>query len=314
MEVHPMRGWRRGLALWFVGFSAFVVLAAAVRAARLRFAAERPSPSQVLAPAAETKPPPATVVSGEMHAVHLEGDERLACGACHDVAAATFAPPTQERCLGCHDAHPLAHGDELAGNRCIACHVFKTVERAAVATLGCLSCHREVPGASSGGRTHVTADCRRCHDAHVPAALSTVDCGECHGDERAIMAALAGGHERCEGCHAPHRPAATARQSCGECHPRAVGHPSCVGCHEPHPAAAAGVAVRDCRGCHREVRVLARHDDCRACHAPHDPLGAARQACSRCHRDERVRHAGGAAGDCVGCHDPHPRTSGACGA
>ena len=133
-----------------------------------------------------------------------------------------------------------------------------------------------------------------------PAVLTVDDCGKCHSEQPAQIAANGASHQTeidCQACHEGHRPSVENNiPNCSDCHEGSSHYEvevACLSCHNPHQPL--NVTLE---GEHKTV--------CVSCHAgPNKQMVAspskhATFACNFCHADDH-----GNIPDCVDCHEPH---------
>ncbi|WP_303722007.1 cytochrome c3 family protein [Malonomonas rubra] len=258
----------------------------------------------------------------ECHQDHPPGENVIPeCSDCH---APDDAPHfASEGCLDCHNPHQPLKDDlvRMRGHRsvCAGCHPqveAQLVKDASAHDRDCVACHRRHTGVPSclgchfgHGEQMSKADCKVCHQAHAPLAISFEGnpaprlCADCHNDITETM----------NKSGAAHRDKAT----CASCH---QDHPdvSCVKCHSEHPQK--GAAIPDsCFLCHAPSEQ--RHftvGRCTACHMPHQPLELNLQGvtplapvCVSCHTQVEQQFtempSGHSQQDCASCHSEHKR-------
>jgi predicted CXXCH cytochrome family protein len=177
-----------------------------------------------------------------------------ACNLCH----AGSAHYELTNCRSCHDPHaPMEielKGDVTAV--CLSCHATQGTELQGLPSrhtaLTCTTCHdgrhRAETFCGSCHAPHATtqteADCRLCHQAHMPTALNygsalpSEHCVACHQPAGEKLAATPTRHRdvSCASCH-PQKHGTIA--ACADCHgtPHAKGmherFPNCGECHGP---------------------------------------------------------------------------------
>lgn len=270
-------------------------------------------PRRTLEPVADPAGDRPDVLDNRMHRIHTGDVTPVGCEACHDLAANTFTAPTRDRCLRCHPAKATAiHGEAI---ECADCHDFEAGSRRT--ETDCLRCHAEAQGPVRKVVAHAKLDCRVCHRPHGEKPTVVADCLGCHEDHQQNHGKPGQTTvERCSDCHPPHSKSLEAVARCPTCHKDRIrslrGHDRCEVCHQGD-STSAPAQRRGCTDCHRANAALAstrvkQHARCESCHAPHDPLGTARQSCRRCHGKVAPKHPGVARlGACLGCHPAHPR-------
>jgi hypothetical protein len=166
--------------------------------------------------------------------------------------------------------------------------------------------------------TMVEADCRKCHQAHKPLAVTfaadipSTDCAACHDQVFSTLSSSPSKHNTltCATCHeAEHGNI----PQCGQCHqPHApdMADASCKNCHQAHSPAPTvfgdAVSSADCGACHDGAfKTLStsqtKHQQvsCVECHAQtHGNIPQCNQ-CHEPHSKDMVQ------GDCTSCHGAH---------
>jgi len=161
-----------------------------------------------------------------------------------------------DNCLNCHsNPHAplvLKLAKDITGP-CLTCHQKEGTQlqenKSFHSTMACTACHQEhgkVPDCVSCHEPHaddmVQADCKLCHQAHKPLAITYAEttpsksCAACHDEAYAMLAASATKHHDL---------------SCAKCHQKTHKMiPACQDCHgTPHPA---GILQKfpECGQCH----------------------------------------------------------------
>jgi len=260
------------------------------------------------------------------------GHRKVKCAECHKTAyrisqAATLsarkAPDAgwvglERKCIGCHeDAH---HG--RLGTACDKCHVtmsWKTINRTSFD-------HDKTKYPLRG--KHVEVACEKCHDFAAGKMASNprfASCTDCHKDDHAGTATLAGRIVDCAACHAVTgwQPSTfTVAQHRLAKYPLEGRHElvKCAACHVKHPATVpptqlgtSGVWLRpvatQCRDCHGDDHggQLAQRPDRGACSACHTVKGWKPSTYTvATHATLRLRLEGRHAEiECRACHGPN---------
>jgi hypothetical protein len=154
------------------------------------------------------------------------------------------------------------------------------------------------------------------------------DCGVCHGDELAHLAAT-GGHSAlvdCASCHADRRPGRVGRRhravaECRACHLEETDHPAreveprgrratrrCLACHDVHGSTNLALVGEQIRWRRRLAAIVFTSEVGVGPGGFADPENPKRALCQTCHRDTEVyrRDGTGAAhftAPCTSCHD-----------
>ncbi len=166
-----------------------------------------------------------------------------------------------DNCLGCHhNPHQPLHivfGEDNVAV-CNTCHTDQVSEVAdnpsAHSKFDCILCHHDkhgyIPDCMECHEPHregqVYDVCLTCHLVHQPTNVTYVesvpnqDCGACHGDLTAMLAAGSSKHAplQCATCHQDRHGFIPACQDChGVPHPQGMMNkfPKCLDCHkDPH--------------------------------------------------------------------------------
>ncbi len=188
------------------------------------------------------------------------------------ISGATYADNIGHRafpgCFRCHDGNMIAPDGEKIEDRCDLCHVFFEEARTSASL-------REIPADASAlhpfqSKDHAKIACWSCHTGHDNPQDG---CAECH--EKEVVAP--GMNFSCSTCHSPedHNP---RNSQCASCHP--TGNSA--------------------------MHVIADHQDCQSCHAPHDWRKREDQTCASCHKtrkcEERQKN-DPQQRTCVQCHE-----------
>lgn len=251
----------------------------------------------------------------ECHPTH---GEKLNCLECHDSHGVTMREGDCRLCHRPHQPTVVAWDESVRATGCNACHrdavaEFRREGAGHRASLQCIDCHREHPGAG----------CTSCHLDHPEQGAKTGGaCSSCHRPDKARHFAVSG----CIQCHPPHRPIAQGAMEGID-----LVAPACLSCHDPQAigySPESAHARRDCRECHAEHGLKPACQDCHAphaeemvqqdcllCHMAHGPEAVSysrevpAELCEACHQEpaQQLRTAGGGhlEAGCAACHPRH---------
>ncbi len=211
-----------------------------------------------------TAAPDAIAANGGAHKT------QVSCQDCH-----AGHPPTVKKiipaCSQCHSDKPHY---KLTG--CVRCHnnphTPKIIKLANNITDECLTCHtQQIVKLKQVKSKHSSLSCSFCHNMHGKIPL----CTQCHKPHSTDM--VAGDCKRCHQAHMPTAvtyPSDTANKMCASCHKKAFEMHSqtdtkhkgvnCVTCHKDKHK-----TIPTCQSCHgtpHPARMLARFTKCADCH------------------------------------------------
>lgn len=233
------------------------------------------------------------------------------CTSCHFPHASRAAA---KDCQGCHDDQKVKHPKDKQGKTCTGCHPPHDGKLGKAVAHQCLDCHKE-PELNASVVHAASAECTDCHKPHDGKPKLELLCPDCHKQWKQAASNKNKAHVKCESCHKglPHKEMPEPPE-CVSCHkakvPTFAGHRTkdvgCLTCHTLHDAQ----TVKTCKDCHDAAKLptlhqVAKHQDCRTCHAPHEPqpgFGPATCAKGGCHEKLSVKDHPPKPTQCVGCH------------